>query len=694
MEILMHRVEQLQRERDELRRDIEQLCMQQAGPSYLSVVNQMQFQSQTKAQSGFRTAALGQEIENLQRKLAGILREKKNLEEELAEAYRIKSQLADLYTTEMSKGPEPPFGFTMQNNEAEKQVKFFQSSIAAAYAERDKLIMECEEAKEREKAMSKELLNCEERIEKLQSEYLDEKRSKDALRTELTELKNQTESFVRIVTKFYEVRGRDTGHSSDATLEEKCSCLIDDSPDYWIFSKDGESSSLKYIASLKEEKESLKKSIEKLQSSLQMGVDIEQHQKRKVRSLKTNMYATGFFQTNSPFSSFACMLLESHFLMQIMFTEFIQSGLSTLQNFYSQQRLEILKTLEEEESYIKAVILEVLDKMSRIQIKTELNIEALHHELQNDESECRDVHISSDVNASHMPENSSLPTSITNETPDESKALAQAMKEKVDALLLLSQQEERYLLERDTNKALQQKIEELQKNLFQVTHEKVQALLELANLKQEFQRLQEYNSNSLKHGSSLAGDPVRSSSTHDREGKLMSLWKKTSLKRWTKKDHALGETDGPETSDANTSSSTKTEHSVDIARLKVENATLQERIANLEHLTSTIRRLHISLLKAHDDVKSAVSPEGIYEALNSIITEASVMKTALGTVIPISWTGDASDAITYESLYEPTDSSDSSKTEKADPMSSAGLEMLELLILAAELLKESLMANN
>ncbi|XP_020094367.1 coiled-coil domain-containing protein 18 isoform X2 [Ananas comosus] len=656
MEILMHRVEQLQRERDELRRDIEQLCMQQAGPSYLSVVNQMQFQSQTKAQSGFRTAALGQEIENLQRKLAGSLREKKNLEEELAEAYRIKSQLADLYTTEMSK-----------NNEAEKQVKFFQSSIAAAYAERDKLIMECEEAKEREKAMSKELLNCEERIEKLQSEYLDEKRSKDALRTELTELKNQTESFVRIVTKFYEVRGRDTGHSSDATLEEKCSCLIDDSPDYWIFSKDGESSSLKYIASLKEEKESLKKSIEKLQSSLQMGVDIEQHQKRKVRSLENK---------------------------HIMFTEFIQSGLSTLQNFYSQQRLEILKTLEEEESYIKAVILEVLDKMNQIQIKTELNIEALHHELQNDESECRDVHISCDVNASHMPENSSLPTSITNETPDESKALAQAMKEKVDALLLLSQQEERYLLERDTNKALQQKIGELQKNLFQVTHEKVQALLELANLKQEFQRLQEYNSNSLKHGSSLAGDPVRSSSTHDREGKLMSLWKKTSLKRWTKKDHALGETDGPETSDANTSSSTKTEHSVDIARLKVENATLQERIANLEHLTSTIRRLHISLLKAHDDVKSAVSPEGIYEALNSIITEASVMKTAFGTVIPISWTGDASDAITYESLYEPTDSSDSSKTEKADPMSSAGLEMLELLILAAELLKESLMANN
>lgn len=55
---------------------------------------------------------------------------------------------------------------------------------------------------------------------------------------------------LQIVAKFYEVHGRDTGHSSDATLEEKCSCLLDDSPDYWIFSKDGESSSLKYIVNL------------------------------------------------------------------------------------------------------------------------------------------------------------------------------------------------------------------------------------------------------------------------------------------------------------------------------------------------------------------------------------------------------------------------------------------------------------
>jgi len=38
----------------------------------------------------------------------------------------------------------------------------------------------------------------------------------------------------------------------------------------------------------------------------------------------------------------------------------------------------------------------------------------------------------------------------------------------VDALLLLSQQEERHLLERNVNSALQIKTEELQRNLLQV----------------------------------------------------------------------------------------------------------------------------------------------------------------------------------------------------------------------------------
>jgi hypothetical protein len=71
------------------------------------------------------------------------------------------------------------------------------------------------------------------------------------------------------------------------------------------------------------------------------------------------------------------------------------------------------------------------------------------------------------------------------------------------------------------------------------------------------------------------------------------------------------------------------------------------------------------------------------------------MKTALGVVLPISWSGNsADDAITYESLYESSDPSEASRSEKADPLSAASSEMVELLILAAEALTERLVERN
>jgi FtsZ-binding cell division protein ZapB len=93
-ESLLARIRQLEHERDELRKDIEQLCMQQAGPGYLAVATRMHFQ---------RTAGLEQEIESLKNKLAVCTRDSLNLQEELSEAYRIKGQLADLHNAEVSK---------------------------------------------------------------------------------------------------------------------------------------------------------------------------------------------------------------------------------------------------------------------------------------------------------------------------------------------------------------------------------------------------------------------------------------------------------------------------------------------------------------------------------------------------------------------------------------------------------------
>ncbi|CAM8912976.1 unnamed protein product [Rhodiola kirilowii] len=112
---LMERIQQLEHERSELHKDIEQLCMQQAGPGYLAVATRMHFQ---------RTASLEQEIETLKKRLDTYAREITNLQEELSEAYRIKSVLADLHGAEVLK-----------NIEAEKQLKFFQGCVAAAFSE-------------------------------------------------------------------------------------------------------------------------------------------------------------------------------------------------------------------------------------------------------------------------------------------------------------------------------------------------------------------------------------------------------------------------------------------------------------------------------------------------------------------------------------------------------------------------------
>ncbi|XP_038973045.1 myosin-10-like isoform X4 [Phoenix dactylifera] len=586
-ESLSYHIEQLERERDELRKDIEQLCIQQAGPSYLPVATRMHFQSP------IRIAGLEQEIESLKKKLAGCIREKQNLQEELSEAYRIKSQLADLHGEEVSK-----------NKEAEKQVKFFQSCVAAAFAERDQALMEFEKAKEQEEAVSQKLIDFQKRVEELELAYLDEKKLSASLELELSELQKKNESFEKVINKFYEVRERDTGSSTDGTLQDRCLCLLNDPSDNWIFSSDSKTSTSKYI------------------------------------------------------------------------------------------RSEVMKLLEEEALKMNTMLVEVQKMTNQIHMNHQSNSAVSQRGQQCDDSECRNVHITSDVDPIIELESGHPTTSsVKNRMKDTSDVLAQALQEKIAALLLLSQQEERHLLERDVNKALQKKLEELQINLSQVTNEKVKALMELALVKREYQLLQENCSHSLKHDNYLADDSDKNIALHEREGRLKNILKKTYLKRWMGNDHSQHDTDIYGSSGKSNSTNKKDFKCMDFARLKIENAALQESMANMERVTFSVRRLHVLLLRAQDDAASAGPTESIIQALSNIISEANHMKTALGSSLPISWSGSEEDAITYENLYEPTNPSEVPKIEKVDPVSTAGLEMVDLLILAVELQKENLIGK-
>lgn len=76
------------------------------------------------------------------------------------------------------------------------------------------------------------------------------------------------------------------------------------------------------------------------------------------------------------------------------------------------------------------------------------------------------------------------------------------------------------------------------------------------------------------------------------------------------------------------------------------------------------------------------------KALDNIIFEAKLVKTALGSSLPLSWSAESDPGPVNKNLDDSTDCLEDSSSEKVDYVSAAGFEMVELLILAAYLLKE------
>lgn len=643
---LIARIQQLERERDELHKDIEQLCMQQAGPSYLGVATRMHFQ---------RTAALEQEIESLKKKLAVCTRENQNLQDELSEAYHIKSQLAELHNAEVSK-----------NIEAEKQLKFFQNCVAASFAERDNAIVEAEKAKEKEELASLELNNYKKRIEELTCEYLEEKKLLAAAKADQETHEKQIDSFRKVIHKFYAIRQQTLKVFEDTSWEDKCEHLLNDSTEMWTFCNQEEASTSKYVSALEQEVETLRKSLDSFHRKLQVGLEIESHLKRKVFTLEKE---------------------------KVLLLEKIENTISALLDYHSKHRTNVMNLLDEGYSLLESNIIEVEEKLRQLELSGKQSVGSSKAEdVELHESDCRDVHVNNDVSwvSTSQRDDAGATTAIAVKTGDASEALAQALQEKVAVLLLLSQEEERHLLERNLNIALQKKIEELKRNLLQVTNEKVKALMELAQLKQEFQVLQENGNQDKRQGQACAATGGQRI-VQDRDGKLKNLLKKTYLRHWV--GNIDSDTDNADThldyeGNFNQKKSTS---SVDVARIKIENAALRESLESMEHLTSSVRKLHLALLKAYESAVLEGTNTGLAEAVYDVITEARLVKTALGSSLPISWSAEAdveSQVNRFKEAMGSTDANSSNKT--VDFVSAAGLEMVDLLLFAAQLCKERL----
>ncbi|KAL4346789.1 hypothetical protein GQ457_17G003490 [Hibiscus cannabinus] len=649
IESLLARIKQVEHERDNLRKDIEQLCVQQSGPSYLGMATRMHFQ---------RTAGLEQEIENLRKELAACSRHNQNLQEELSEAYRIKTQLADLHREEAAK-----------NAEAEKQLKFFQGCMAAAFSERDHAILEAEKAKEKEELMAQKYNEFQTRLEELASNCLEQSRCNDALKIDLAKQNEEIGTLRKVIDKFYEIRQETLGELEDASLDDKCTCLLNDPAEVWSFN---DSSTAKYISSLEAELERVRSSLDDLRNQLRMGLEIENHLKKKVRELERKKITSDKIIVNRSKKKLGNLIQEGK--------------MCTL---FSNQMKCVLKPDEDEHVVLvhistdaEAKLVSKVEDLNTAEAMGDAS-EALPQALQ-EKRDFLDLNIAetkgdaSEAPAQALQEKRYMPgLNIAEPKGDASEALAQALQEKVAALLLLSQQEERHLLEKNVNAALQKKIDELHRNLLQVTNEKVKALLELAQLKRRYQLLQEKIGIEMKQGNVLAEVADRRVVAYEKDGKLKNMLKKTYLRRWV---GAL---------DAGGNEAEPPPNSMDFVRLRNENATLKENMESIDYLTSTVHRLRLSLLKETELVNSIDTAASASLTLDEIITEAKLVKTALGSSLPVSWSAEGDGESIGGSIdIEASDMFEDSGSPKIDSVTAAGFEMLDLLTFAAQILKE------
>ncbi|KAK9164311.1 hypothetical protein Syun_005213 [Stephania yunnanensis] len=656
---LVDRIQKLEHERDELRKDIEELCLQQGGSGYIGVVTRMHFQNP------IRTAGLEQEIESLKKKLAACTRDNSNLQEELSEVYHIKSQLADLHGAEASK-----------NEQIEMQLKFFQGCVASAFAERDNALMEVEKLKEREETMARTSNESEEKLKELSSDLHEANELCTSLQTDIVRLKEQNTNFEKVITKFYAIR-KSPHEVIEDDLDSQCECLLQDDPELWSFDNHADPSTADYIFALEQELQTLRSHVDNLQSKFRMGLEIEHHLKKKVRKLEKR---------------------------EILLHNLVKIGISKLRDFHTEHRVEIIGLLEQEKAQFKSMHDLIGERVKQFVEKRLYACDLLQTDVKVDDIECRDVHITMDSNSGAvLEEKAPVSLKIIAGEYDASDSLAQALREKVAALLLLSQQEERHLLDRNLNVALQKKIEELQRNLRQVTNEKVKALMELARLSNEwcylfafviccFYECIQSIVHGMKHRTSAdeKGERSNPAPAIERGGKLKSLLKKTRLSNLISGLDYRGNEDHAHLSNYDDDgTSIKPKYPVDFARLRIENATFKESIESLEHLTTTIHTLRLSLMKARDAETSPDEVGSITEALEEVIDEAKLVKTALGSSLPVSWSAEAESGLFNESLInEMIDDCGDSGSEKLDSVTAAGFEMVELITLAAQILKE------
>lgn len=93
-------------------------------------------------------------------------------------------------------------------------------------------------------------------------------------------------------------------------------------------------------------------------------------------------------------------------------------------------------------------------------------------------------------------------------------------------------------------------------------------------------------------------------------------------------------------------------------------------------------------MQAKESGTSEGPTSSVLEALKGIINEAKLIKTALSSSLPISWSAEVNIESSGETLHDSSNNvlGGESRPGKIDFVSAAGFEMVELLVSVAELL--------
>ncbi|OAE24174.1 hypothetical protein AXG93_2752s1900 [Marchantia polymorpha subsp. ruderalis] len=716
---LMRRIVQLEKERDELQRDIETLCMQQSGFSgSIDIVSRIQAR---------RAAGFEQELETCKQKLAVVTQENLSLQEELAETYRAKGRVADAFKGAMDK-----------NKELEKEVKFYQTRMAGAFSERDKALMEVEKLHSSETSLVDEVKELHKRLMQANVECSEHEKSYLDLQESIKPVYAANEKLQMVVDKFWLLRqnAREDKDECEDPLN-RAQILLEDEVSIWTY---GFMVDPKWQEDCKAAEVNLARAEEKFVRAEEISNTLRLQLEEEILNRKQFEERLGLTEAAS-----------ANFKLQIEDAKLKTNFQSDLQQLQGQHRMlitDVSAILQDERTQMlltsEALLSEIEKEKEKEKVET-ARVETLV-ELQH-EPETSEVEVTSEVRLSspHLENEPSQVTSTsreeealrdanvwTNMDDESKKILAQALQEKVEALLLLSQQEERHYLESATKSALESQVTELKQKLAQVTGEKVSALMDLAEQRNEVHYLQERERELAQlleqHRSTNAGGRLLPATWSESKLQVMpddssilpalqdkpvvnhkqpSTATRGYLKTWLR---GLDISSSPFKSIAANGNKAVTppvtistrpsdDSNNGVARLLVENAALQERVASVQHLAQSAHRLRMILVKVATDLEGEPEPKSIQAAMDVVETvkaEARRLKVALGCSLPVSYQGPLENS--PEDLYvvpltEGLEVSEGQTNVALDSVSLAGIEIAELLLATSELQRSALLCR-